>query len=423
MGRCPGCGSWNSFTETKSRRVVAEGSSVPLDVVETKSAARLDTGNQELNRVLGGGFMRGSSVLIGGEPGIGKSTFMLQLASSVRTEGRVLYVSGEESAAQIRMRADRLQLVLNKIEVLSETGLDVILNVVDKVRPALVIIDSVQTIYKEEASAVPGTVSQLKHCTQELTTHIKKSGACLFLVGHVTKEGVIAGPKVIEHMVDTVLYFDLAEMGIRLLRPSKNRFGSTEEIGIFQMNEKGLVSVRDPALLFLEHRQGDLPSGVAVAPVFEGSRILFVEIQSLVVSAKGGGSRVFSDKIDSRRVSRIAAVLESHLNLQLSAFDIYVNVAGGFKIEEVAVDLALAISLYSAKTNLSLPAHFAVLGEVSLAGEIRMVPHIDARLKASHEVGFKRIIGPNKTDGRKFPFYEQVATLKDAMRRAFADGQ
>jgi len=397
MGRCPECGSWNAFSESVEaggdRRTVRAGP-VPLTAVERKEGDRLDTGNQEINGVLGGGLMRGSSVLVGGEPGIGKSTLMLQLCASVCTAGRVLYVSGEESAAQIRMRADRLGVDQERIEILCQTDLDANFDVIRRVKPVLIIVDSVQTIRSAESGSAAGTVTQIKQATQRINDHVKAGDSCVLLIGHVTKEGFIAGPKVIEHIVDTVLYFDQADTEIRLIRASKNRFGSTDEIGIFRMTTEGLMPVRDPALLFLEHREGDLPAGVAVAPVYEGSRVLLVEIQSLVVPAKGGISRVYSERIDSRRVSRIAAVLEKHLGLPLSHLDIYINVAGGIRIDEVAVDLALAMALYSAKTDLRLPARCAVFGEVSLAGEIRPVPHTDRRLKTAREMGFTSIVGP-----------------------------
>ena len=247
--------------------------------------------------------MRGSSVLVGGEPGIGKSTLMLQIAASLKTKGRILYVSGEESAPQIRLRADRLDIAQQRIEILCETDLGIILKLYERLKPILVIVDSIQALYAAESGSAPGTVTQIRHCSQEINDRTKARGSCVFFIGHVTKEGVIAGPKVIEHLVDTVIYFDQAGTEIRLVRASKNRFGSTDEVGIYRMTAKGLIPVDNPALLFLEHRNGDLPAGVAISPLYEGSRTLFVEIQSLVVPAKGGVSRVFSDRIDSRRDS------------------------------------------------------------------------------------------------------------------------
>jgi DNA repair protein RadA/Sms len=426
LGRCPECGAWNTFREVqpaKARRKLPESlSSIPLSSIEIEDSVRWDTGNEEVNRVLGGGLMKGSSVLLGGEPGIGKSTLMLQLASSLKSSGRILYVSGEESESQIRIRAERLGISRDTIEILCEAELEAILAVLEKVKPVLLVVDSVQTVVARDAGAVPGTVSQIKLCTQELNSVIKDRGISMFLIGHVTKEGVIAGPNVIEHMVDTVLYFEGTAGEIRFIRGSKNRFGSTDEIGIFQMTEKGLIPVRNPASLFLEHRDGDPPSGVAVTPVYEGSRVLLVEIQSLVVSAKGGISRVFSERIDSRRVSRMAAVLEKHLKIPLADWDIYVNVAGGIRIEEVGIDLALAMALYSAKTGLSLPPMTAIFGEVSLAGEIRPVPHADRRIRSAQELGFRKVIGPPKKEGREAAggVYQAVSALSQASRLLFA---
>ena len=436
LGRCPECGSWNTYSESRPEKAETgtRRNSIPLASIKLEETVRLDTGNSEMNRVLGGGLMRGSSVLFGGEPGIGKSTLMLQLASGLETRGRVLYISGEESAEQIRLRADRLHIDAERIEVLCETDLAGILEVLEKVKPVLVVVDSIQTITHRELEASPGSVSQLKACTQELNNHIKSTGTGLFLIGHVTKEGVIAGPRLIEHLVDTVLYFEQTGTDIRLLRAAKNRFGATEELGIFQMTAKGLTPVHNPAVLFLEHRTGDIPAGMVVAPIHEGSRVLLVEIQSLVVPAKGGISRVFSDRIDSRRVSRMAAVLEKHLKVPLSDLDIYVNVAGGIRVDEVGIDLALAASLYSAKMNLSLEAQTAVIGEVSLAGEVRGVSNIDRRIKAARELNFRRLIGPQRKPGAdlrdesaiaksentgKDTFYRGVVDIRDAFRTVF----
>jgi DNA repair protein RadA/Sms len=281
-------------------------------------------------------------------------------------------------------------------------------------------VDSIQTLQSSDSASAPGSASQLKIGTQIINDYIKSRNIGVFLIGHVTKEGVIAGPKVIEHLVDTVLYFDQAEADIRLLRASKNRFGATDEIGIFRMTGRGLQAVKNPGLLFLEHREGDLPAGVAICPVYEGSRILLVEIQSLVVPAKGGISRVFSDRIDSRRVSRIAAVLEKHVKVSLSDMDVYVNVAGGIQVDEVAIDLALAMALYSARTNMNLSALCAILGEVSLAGEIRGVAHTDRRIKSAKDMGFRSIIGPVSSEGKQTEGYRGVGKLSEAMRTAFS---
>jgi DNA repair protein RadA/Sms len=275
----------------------------------------------ELDRVLGGGIMKKSAVLVGGEPGIGKSTLLLQTAASCSTKGRILYVSGEESAEQIRLRADRLGIDGKRIEIFCGGELSAILHCIELVKPVIIIIDSVQTLHSPEIGLVPGTVNQMKYCSHELITWIKERDSCLFLVAHVTKDGIIAGPKTLEHMVDTVLYFEQNETDHRFLRAAKNRFGSVDEIGIFLMGEKGLIPQEDSAALFLVERDGELPPGTAIAAVLEGSRVLLLEIQALTVPAKGSMSRVSSERIDSSRVARISASIEKHLSLRLSDQD------------------------------------------------------------------------------------------------------
>jgi DNA repair protein RadA/Sms len=390
--------------------------------VETREALRLDSGLEELNRVLGGGIMKGSTILVAGEPGTGKSTLMLQLAAAVKTGGRILYVSGEESPGQIRLRADRLGIRSDRIEIFSATELSAVLAVCERLKPVAILVDSIQTLYSEDIGSVPGTVNQLKLCSQELTGWSKGRGAALFLVGHVTKEGYIAGPKVIEHMVDTVLYFETGSNEIRILRAAKNRFGSVDEIGIFRMTERGLEQVDNPAALFLTLRDKDSPAGVAVAPVYEGSRILLVEIQCLAVPAKGGISRVFSERIDSGRVSRMAAVLEKHLKVRFSDQDLYVNVGGGIRVGEVGIDLPLSLSLYSARINQPIPPGTATVGEVSLAGEIHPIAHLERRVRTAGEMSFSRVLHPPDTEGRVPPssLGVPVATLNEAVRTCFA---
>ena len=382
---------------------------------------RLDTGIAEMNRVLGGGLMRGSSVLVGGEPGIGKSTLMLQLASRTPSPGRSLYISGEESPGQLRMRADRLGVSSDRIEVLAETELTAVMQVLEQVKPVIAIVDSLQTLYTREVNALPGTVNQIKVCTQELVEWARTRGTGLLMVAHVTKEGAIAGPKLVEHLVDTVLSFEEASAEVRTLQAVKNRFGSVDEIGFFRMTENGLAEVEDASSLFLTRREGEIPPGVSVAPVFEGSRALLVEIQGLTVPAKSGISRIYSDRIDSGRVARMAAVLEKHLGLHLAEHDIYVNVAGGIRIAEVGIELPLALALYSARTGVPLPARTAVIGEVSLTGEIRPVPGLEKRARACRELGFETLIGPGgpeaeKPEGTSFKGAELV---KEAVRIVF----
>jgi DNA repair protein RadA/Sms len=360
-------------------------------------------------------------VLVGGEPGIGKSTLMLQLAARLVSAGRSLYVSGEESPGQLRMRADRCGVSSQSIEVLAETELTAIMQVLEQVRPVLVIVDSLQTLYTREVNALPGTVNQIKVCTQELVEWARSRGAGLFLVAHVTKEGAIAGPKLVEHLVDTVIAFEQASAEVRTLQAVKNRFGSVDEIGFFRMTETGLAEVADASRLFLTRRDGENPAGVAVAPVFEGSRSLLVEIQALTVPAKSGISRIYSDRIDGGRVARMAAVLEKHLGLHLAEHDIYVNVAGGIRVAEVGVELPLALALYSARTNAPLPQRLAVIGEVSLTGEVRPVPGIEKRSKACRELGFETLIGPGGPDTEKPTAGEFIGAhqVKDAVASAF----
>ncbi len=468
LGRCPGCGSWNSFAEELSSATGAGGAarrngpgggssgsdgrgrrspnrSIDLDRVEVEGKNRFPSGIEELDRVLGGGIMNGSAVLIGGEPGIGKSTLMMQLASKAAgmdsalggfsspgeaspgagSQGagqgagagkRSFYISGEESASQVKMRADRIGADTSAIELFCESDLDKILSVLREKRPKLVIVDSIQTLISVEAGQVPGTVNQLKYGCHELIDWARENGSALFLVAHVTKEGSIAGPKVIEHMVDTVLYFDLADGGLRIVRSTKNRFGSVDELGLFSMDEKGLHQVTDPGALFLVRRGGDLPPGIAAVPVYEGSRVLMVELQALTVPAKGGYSRVYSERIDPGRVSRIAAVLERHLSLRFSDHDIYVNVAGGIRIAEVGVELALAMALYSARTGIPLPAGVTVAGEVSLAGEVRPTGHLARRIKSAAELGFTRFIGPAEPGIKGL---NTVSTISEAVKALF----
>ncbi|MDR1587836.1 MAG: DNA repair protein RadA [Treponema sp.] len=446
LGRCPECGEWNTLGETAvspdrlssrfsggSRDRPAPPQSLPLASVDPQEGVRIGSGIPELDRVLGGGIMKRSAVLVGGEPGIGKSTLLLQAAAAAETRGRVLYVSGEESAGQVRMRADRLGLIGagsgepqggpqgGRIEICCSGRLEDIETIVNAVKPVIIMVDSAQTLYSDEAGLVPGAINQMKYCTWELISWVKEHDAALFLAAHVTKEGIIAGPKALEHMVDTVLYFEGSVPGAgdgdcRFLRAVKNRFGSVDEIGIFTMGEKGLSAVEDPSLLFLVRREDALPPGVATAAVLEGSRPLLVEIQALTVPAKGSVSRVFSDRVDHNRVSRVAATLEKHLNIRLSDHDLYINVAGGIRITEVGVELALAAALYSARTGLPLPAQTAVAGELSLAGEVRPVRRPASRVKTAQGLGFTGFLGPA---GEGVPEGASAPTLKAAIKALF----
>ncbi len=401
LGRCPSCGAWNTFVEQTISLGEKGSQKIKTPLVETvllgdvsaKGTKRISSGISELDRVLGGGIMPGSAILLGGEPGIGKSTLMLQLLSS-SSISPALYISGEESPVQIRMRADRLHLQLGQMELLHDTNLEHIEQVIRKKTPGIIVIDSIQTLYSEEIGPVPGSASQIRYTCMELIDWAKRYGSAIFFIGHVTKDGLIAGPKIIEHMVDTVINFEQAVTGVRIIRASKNRFGSVDEIGVFTMDQIGLVPVPDAAAFFLGQREEIVPAGSIAAAVFGGSRTFMVEIQALTVPAKSGYSRVYSDKIDTARVSRVSAVLEKHLGLSFSSCDMYVNVAGGIRLNEVGIELPLALALYSALTGKRLSGNMLAVGELSLAGEIRRVQHLEKRVKTASEMGFLSMIGP-----------------------------
>ncbi len=406
LGRCPECGEWNTMEEsvidsnavTKAGRgsvVSQKAKPVPLSSVASQESPRIFTGIDELDRVLGGGAAKRSAVLLGGEPGIGKSTLLIQMASKLASKKmKVLYVSGEESAGQIKERAERLELNTDGIEVLCTMRLEDILSTLDEKNPVVTIIDSIQTVYTLEAGIVPGSVTQVKYCANELISWVKERDAVLIMTAHVTKEGTIAGPKTLEHMVDTVISFERNNDDVRFLHAQKNRFGSVDELGIFNMTEKGLVPVLNPATMFLTERQEAQPSGVCCTAVFEGNRVFMVEIQALTVPAKASVNRVFSDKIDSARVSRVAAILEKRCGIVFSAQDIYINVAGGIRLNESAIDAALAMAIYSARTDIPIPVGTAVFGELSLAGEIRTVPKLKQRAKTAESLGFTKLYAP-----------------------------
>ncbi len=429
LGRCPQCGEWNSMEECISDpmaagpRLSSDGTAVkvkpvPLSRVELQDEGRIATGDAEFDRVLGGGATKRSAILIGGEPGIGKSTLLLQCAASIQKLNRafrILYVSGEESASQIKGRAVRLSLDVDAVEILPTLRLEDTLDALDSLNPTVVIVDSIQTVYSVQAGIVPGTVSQLKYCSNELISWVKERDSVLFMTAHVTKEGDIAGPKSLEHMVDTVLSFERNNNDdLRFLHSLKNRFGSVNELGIFKMDSLGLKAVPDPSSLFITKRVGGLPAGVACVPIFEGTRIFMVEIQALTVPAKGTMNRVYSDRVDSARVSRVAAVLEKRLGVKFSDMDIYINVAGGVRLVESAVDAALAAALYSARSDLALKESTAIVGELSLAGEIRPVAKLKDRVKAARELGFTTVLAPEKAEGAR-----AVQSVKDLVKALF----
>ncbi|MCR5318431.1 MAG: DNA repair protein RadA [Treponema sp.] len=450
LGRCPNCGEWNSMQEcivdpnAATPSLALDGTAVkvkpvPMAKISVQDEGRISTGSAEFDRVLGGGAVKRSAILIGGEPGIGKSTLLIQTAASflkgapsalkgvassfknaAATKGKachkVLYVSGEESASQIKGRAVRLGLDTDAVEILCTLRLEDILDALDSLNPSFVIIDSIQTVYSVQAGIVPGTVSQLKYCANELISWVKERDSVLFMTAHVTKAGDIAGPKSLEHMVDTVISFERSSDEVRFLRATKNRFGSIDELGIFEMEEKGLREVSDPSSLFLTRREGSTPAGIACACVFEGTRAFVVEIQALTVPAKASMNRVYSDKIDSARVSRVAAVLEKRAGIKFSDQDLYINVAGGVRLTESAIDAALAAALYSARTDLALPEKTVVTGELSLAGEIRPVSKVKQRIKTARELGFDNIVAPGKESGTK-----GANSIKDLLGVLFAN--
>ena len=410
MGRCPDCGQWNSmveevFNKKSARRFSENPENIPKPItdLEVLDEERLTSGIGELDRVLGGGIVSGSIVLVGGDPGIGKSTLLLQAMETFAKKGhRVLYISGEESAAQTRMRGRRIGAVSPELFVLSETSLDLILAAIENLKPKAVVVDSVQTVFTEELSSAPGSVSQVREVTARLINSSKKSSVATFLVGHVTKDGAIAGPRVLEHMVDAVLYFE-GDRGhpFRILRTVKNRFGSTNEIGVFEMNEKGLEEVENPSMLFLSERLNDV-SGTAVVPSLEGTRPILLELQALISPCNFGAPRRTSMGVDHNRVSLIAAVIEKKLGIKFVDMDIFVNIVGGVKMEEPAIDLPLALSLGSSYMDKPVPSDLTIFGEIGLAGEARGVGQPETRLKEAAKMGFKRALMPkNNVDKLK----------------------
>lgn len=422
LGRCPECGEWNSLEEciidsnaqgsSKNNSAISEKAKpVPLESIKAKDNLRFITGIEEFDRVLGGGATKRSAILLGGEPGIGKSTLLIQTAAAAAKTGcgRILYVSGEESGAQIKERAERLNLECKGIEILCTMRLEDILDAMDKINPAIAIIDSIQTVYSAEAGIIPGTINQLKYCSNELIGWVKERDSVLLMTAHVTKEGTIAGPKTLEHMVDTVISFERNSDDVRFLHAQKNRFGSVDELGIFNMTEKGLAPVLNPATMFLSETRENQPAGVACCAVFEGNRVFLVEIQALTAPAKAAISRVFTDKIESARVSRIAAILEKRVGIKFLGQDIYINVAGGIRLSESAVDAALAVAMYSARTDRPVAAGTAIFGELSLAGEIRAVSKIRQRAKTAEGLGFKNIFAAEKTESVEV--VKDIATL------------
>ena len=411
FGRCPACGEYDSMTEhveqspggqRERRRASSSASQVPISVMEIRESAeeRVAVTIEEFNRVLGGGLVPGSLLLLGGEPGIGKSTLIMEVAATLaRSRGKVLYVSGEESARQIKLRADRLALDAPELFLLTETNLDSIIDHINNMMPQLVVIDSIQTTYVDGVSALPGLVSQVRECAMRLQSLAKSSGISVLMIGHVTKDGSIAGPRVLEHIVDTVLYLEGDPFQqYRLLRSIKNRFGATNEVGVFEMRGHGMVQVENPSEAFLEERVVDA-SGSAIAITMEGTRPLLVELQALTSPTSFGNPRRTPNGIDMNRLLLISAVLSKRLGLKLWEQDIFVNVVGGIKISEPASDLATALAIASSYFDRPIPADLAIVGELGLSGEVRRVGQLGARLREAEKIGFRRVLVPRLRRG------------------------
>lgn len=401
LGKCPSCETWNSMVEEpvakSGLKIISKPGNkpCPITAVDTTAMPRRETGVDEFDRVLGGGIVPGALILIGGDPGIGKSTLLLQVAAGVsERHGAVLYVSGEESAAQTRMRAERLGKINDSLLIMTETNLDEVAIQAGAIKPSLVIIDSIQTMYSPEAGSAPGSVGQVRECTGKLLRLAKESGIPIAIIGHVTKEGNIAGPRLLEHMVDVVLYFEgERSYSFRVLRAIKNRFGSTNESGIFSMEETGLTEVKNPSALLLTERPQDMPGSVVLA-YLEGVRPLLIEIQALVSTTCFGMPRRMAAGFDYNRLILLMAVLEKRVGLMLGNQDAYVNAVGGIKIMEPAADLAVTLALASSFRNMPIDSRTVVMGEVGLTGEVRMVARVDARISEAATLGFKRFVIP-----------------------------
>jgi DNA repair protein RadA/Sms len=406
-GQCASCGEWNSLVEeiqtsnlqhpnkNKGQMANTKGPKpVAITEVNIKAEERMPTGMAELDRVLGGGVVAGSAVLVAGEPGIGKSTMMLQAAEALAKKEKVLYVSGEESVKQIRLRAERLGTLSKNLILFPETDLFAIERAIDELKPGFVVIDSIQTLFREDVASAASSVSQVRECAAYLVRIAKTSGIPIFIVGHATKEGTVAGPRVLEHVVDTVLYFEGEQhKQYRILRATKNRFGSTQEVGIFEMKDNGLAEVTNPSELFIAERAATAPGSIITAAI-EGTRPLLVEIQALVAPTKMAYPIRKASGVDYNRVSVIIAVLERHLDFKLSAMDIYVNAAGGVRTTEPAIDLPIALAITSGYKNKVLDPQALAVGEIGLAGELRSVNHVAQRVKEAEKLGFSTVYLP-----------------------------
>lgn len=403
LGRCPGCGAWATMVEEKSeslpggkkRYETYEGAvSLSLNEIESTEEERLRTGIGELDRVLGGGIVSSSLVLIGGDPGIGKSTLLLQVCSALSGKiSPILYVSGEESQRQIKLRSNRMGIEAEDVYIYPETNMSMIESEIDRLKPGIIIIDSIQTVYDSQVTSAPGSVSQVRECTTQLLRIAKNRGISIFIIGHVTKDGMIAGPRILEHIVDTVLYFEgERNLAFRILRCVKNRFGSTNEIGIFEMRDRGLIEVSNPSEIFLSGRQQQASGSIVLASM-EGTRPVLVEMQALVTANSGYGSpRRSALGLDYNRVALIIAVLEKRVGFSMFNHDVYVSVVGGMRIDEPAADLGIALALASSLQDIALPQDMAVAGEIGLTGEIRQIGRIEQRIKEAEKLGFSSMM-------------------------------
>lgn len=429
MGQCPGCHEWNTLVEEvvekksagKSKICsAAESKVMPLTAITAASEERISTNIKELDRVLGGGIVRGSLVLVGGDPGIGKSTLLLQVCRNLSEQDiRVLYISGEESLQQIKIRADRIGKFQDSLILLCETNLNTIKTVIDREKPQIVVIDSIQTMYHEEVSSAPGSVSQVRESTATFMQIAKGMGITIFIVGHVTKEGVVAGPRVLEHMVDTVLYFEGdRHAAYRILRGVKNRFGSTNEIGVFEMREEGLAEVENPSEFMLSGKP-EGASGSIVACSMEGTRPILIEVQALVCHSNFGIPRRTAAGTDFNRVNLLMAVIEKRLGIQLGNCDAYVNIAGGMRMNEPAIDLGIVLSIISSYRDCPIDEKTICFGEVGLSGEVRAVSMAEQRVQEAKKLGFEICILPEvcKISIKKIPGIKMIGvrTIKDAM--------
>lgn len=407
LGKCPGCGQWNTMVEETIKKdnsqqrglnlgLSSQSKPCPINEVALEDMPRLTTGSPELDRVLGGGLIPGSMVLIVGDPGIGKSSLTLKVcANEARLGKRVLYVTGEESVQQVRMRADRIDAVDHALMVVSETNLETIEKHVLELKPEILVIDSIQTIFRPDIQSAPGSVSQVRECAVEILRVAKTNGIASFIVGHVTKDGTLAGPRVLEHIVDTVLYFEGGNNAeYRLLRAIKNRFGSTNEIGVFEMRDVGLVDVSDASKLFLSERQDD--NGSVIVPTVEGTRPLLVEIQALVAKTPYVPPKRTSDSVDLKRLQLLLAVLEKRVHLSMGSCDVFVKAAGGIRIDEPAADLGICVAMASSFAGRPLRPALVVFGEVGLSGEIRAVSQAENRIREAQRLGFRSVVLPQK---------------------------